>query len=105
MESQMKSNSSKTLTPRMPEGLDLEISHHPLTMKSVVNLIVAMERLKSSSRSESLMSTEFRDENLLNIMMDTIMEGEYKHPWSFISDLNEGFVFFFLFMFLSYMVK
>lgn len=79
MESQMKSNSSKILTPTMPEGLDLEISHHPLTMKSVVNLIVAMEKLKSSSRSESLMSTEFRDENLLNIMMDTIMEGEYKH--------------------------
>lgn len=78
MESQMKSNKSKMLKSKMPEGLNLEISHHPLTMKSVVNLIIALDRLKgsSSSSSESLLSTEFRDENLLNIMMDTIVEGK-----------------------------
>lgn len=72
----MKSNDSKMLKSKMPEGLDLEISNHPLTMKSVVNLIIALDRLKGSSSSESLLSTEFRDENLLNIMMDSVMEGK-----------------------------
>lgn len=78
MESQMKSNDSKMLKSKMPEGLDLEISHHPLTMKSVVNLIIALDRLKGSSSSESLLSTEFRDENLLNIMMDSVVEGKFR---------------------------
>lgn len=57
----------------MPHGLDLEITHHPLTMKRVVNLIIATERMKGS-QSEHLMGTEFRDENLLNIMLDSIVE-------------------------------
>lgn len=77
MESEMNPNSSRVLRSKMPEGVDLEISHHPLTLKSVVNLVVALERLKGSSgRSETLLSTEFRDENLLSMMMDTIVEGK-----------------------------
>lgn len=60
----------------MPKGLDLEISHHPLTMRRVVNLVIAMERLKAST-SESVLSTEFRDENLLNIMLDSFVEGNH----------------------------
>lgn len=84
MESQMKSNSSKMLRSKMPEGVDLEISHHPLTLKSVVNLVVALERLRGSSgRSEPLLSTEFRDENLLSMMMDTIVEGKCRQLWRF----------------------
>lgn len=72
MESQMKPKMS-----HLPEGLELEISNHPLTMKSVANLIIALDRLKgSSSSSASLLSTEFRDENLLNIMFDSIVEGK-----------------------------
>lgn len=74
MESEMKSNVSKMWSSKMPEGLDLEISHHPVTMKSIVNLIIAMERLKGG-RSELLLSTEFRDENLLSIMLESIVEG------------------------------
>ncbi|XP_041793891.1 interleukin-1 beta-like [Chelmon rostratus] len=73
MESEMKSNVSEMWSPKMPKGLELEITHHPMTMKRVVNLIIAMERLKDS-RSESLLSTEFRDESLLNIMLDSIVE-------------------------------
>lgn len=60
----------------MPQGLDLEITHHPLTMKRVVNLIIATERMKGS-QSEHLLGTEFRDENLLNIMLDSIVEGNH----------------------------
>lgn len=74
MESEMKSNVSSMWSSKMPEGLDLQISNHPVTLKSVVNLIIAMERLKSST-SESPLSTDFSDENLINIMLDNIVEG------------------------------
>ncbi|XP_056131520.1 interleukin-1 beta-like [Lampris incognitus] len=68
---------SERWTSRMPQGLDLEISQHPLTMKSVVNLIIAMERLKDTTKSESPMSSEFRDEDLLNIMLESAVEEEF----------------------------
>lgn len=96
MESQMTSNNSKMLKSKMPEGLGLEISHHPLTMKSVVNLIIALDRLKgssSSSSSETLLSTEFRDENLLNIMMDTVVEGKCR------GTCNKGWIIAIVFFF------
>lgn len=78
MESEMKCNVSEMQSPKMPKGLDLEITHHPLTMRRVVNLIVAMERLKGT-RSESVLSTEFKDEQLLNIMMESIVEGNHTY--------------------------
>ncbi|KAM9857790.1 interleukin-1 beta-like [Aulostomus maculatus] len=73
MESKMKWNMSEKWSSKMPNGLSLEVSHHPLTMRSVVNLIIAMERLKGS-QAESVLSTEFRDEHLLNIMLEDIVE-------------------------------
>nr|BAM66989.1 interleukin 1 beta [Paralichthys olivaceus] len=73
MESKMECNVSQMWSAKMPQGLNLEISHHPMTMRSVVNLIIAMERLKGS-HSESVLSTSFTDENLLNIMMENIVE-------------------------------
>ncbi|XP_071383747.1 interleukin-1 beta-like [Centroberyx affinis] len=66
-------HTSETWSSKMPEGLALEISHHPLTMKRVANLIIAMERLKGGW-SESLLSSEFRDENLLSIMLESAVE-------------------------------
>ncbi|XP_053181449.1 interleukin-1 beta-like [Scomber japonicus] len=77
MESAMRCNASEMWSEmwstKMPKGLDLEISHHPLTMKRVANLIIAMERLKDNV-SESVLSTEFRDEHLLDIMFESIVE-------------------------------
>nr|AIC33818.1 interleukin-1 [Lutjanus sanguineus] len=73
MESEMTCNVSEMWSSKMPEGLDIEVTQHPLTMKSVVNLIIAMERLKGST-SESHRGTEFRDENLLSIMLESIVE-------------------------------
>ncbi|XP_047446906.1 interleukin-1 beta-like [Mugil cephalus] len=73
MESEMTCNMSDMWSPQMPKGLDLEISHHPLKMKHVVNLIIAMERLQAMA-SESVVGTDFRDENLLNIMLESIVE-------------------------------
>ncbi|XP_054630529.1 interleukin-1 beta isoform X2 [Dunckerocampus dactyliophorus] len=57
----------------LPAGLHLEISRHPLTLRRVVNLVVAMERLKGN-RARTALSTEFTEENLLNIMMEDIVE-------------------------------
>nr|AAV65041.1 interleukin-1 beta [Siniperca chuatsi] len=71
MESEMKCNMSEMWSLKMPKGLDLEITHHPLTMRSVVNLVIAMERLKGSG---SVRSTKCTDENLLNFMMESIVE-------------------------------
>lgn len=62
----------------MPNGFDLEIVHHPLTLKRVANIIVCLERLKSR-RSESVLSTEFRDENLLSFIFESIVEGNHTH--------------------------
>nr|AGO58287.1 interleukin 1 beta [Thunnus thynnus thynnus] len=73
MESEMRCNVSEMWSHKITKGLDLEISHHPLTMKRVANLIIAVEKIKASM-SESVMSTEFRDENLLNILLDSILE-------------------------------
>ncbi|XP_029960732.1 interleukin-1 beta-like [Salarias fasciatus] len=59
--------------PKMPEGLDLEVSHHPLTMKHVASLVIAMQRLKGHG-PESVLSTDFRDEHLLSIMLESLVE-------------------------------
>lgn len=72
MESEMTCSASEM----WPKGLSFEISHHPKKMKSVVNLVIALERLKARSL-ETALGTEFRDENLLSIMLESIVEGDY----------------------------
>ncbi|XP_061623105.1 interleukin-1 beta [Phyllopteryx taeniolatus] len=61
------------MSPKLPAGLDLELCHHPLTMRKVVNLVVAMERLKGS-RTEMALRNKFSGESFLNIMIDDIVE-------------------------------
>ncbi|XP_034026706.1 interleukin-1 beta-like [Thalassophryne amazonica] len=58
---------------KMPQGLGLQISHHPLTMKQVASLIIAVERLKVG-QPETVLSSEFRDEHLLDLMIDHFIE-------------------------------
>ncbi|TMS03291.1 Interleukin-1 beta [Larimichthys crocea] len=74
MESEMKCNVTEMWSHKMPMGLDLEVTHHPRTMKHVVNLIIAIERLKSSSSELLLSASEFRDENLLSFVLENIVE-------------------------------
>ena len=57
----------------MPHGVGLEISHHPLSMRRVANLIIALERLRDHQRT---MSPGFRDEDLLSLMLESVVEGE-----------------------------
>uniref|UniRef100_A0A8C6PJS0 Interleukin-1 n=1 Tax=Nothobranchius furzeri TaxID=105023 RepID=A0A8C6PJS0_NOTFU len=58
---------------KMPQGLGLEISHQPHSMRHVANLIIAIERLKAGT-SEDVLSTDFRDENLLSVVLESIVE-------------------------------
>ncbi|XP_061783654.1 interleukin-1 beta [Nerophis lumbriciformis] len=58
---------------KLPAGLGLEVSRHPLTMRHVVNLVVAMERLKGKS-CQTALGTEFSEENFLSIMMEDVVE-------------------------------
>lgn len=69
----MTCRTSHMWSPKMPKGLNLEISHHSLTMRHVVNLIIAIERLKNGA-TESILCTDFTDENLLSIMLESIVE-------------------------------
>ncbi|XP_017283247.1 interleukin-1 beta [Kryptolebias marmoratus] len=64
---------SEMWTQKMPKGMGLEIFHHPTSMRHVANLIIAMERLRAGV-SERVLSTDFRDENLLSIMLESIVE-------------------------------
>lgn len=74
-----KMESQKKWTHKVAEGVDMEISHQPPKMRSVVNLIIAMERMKGMS--ETLLSSEFSDEQLLNVMLESIVEGDFpKQP-------------------------
>uniref|UniRef100_A0A1A7WAA5 Interleukin-1 n=1 Tax=Iconisemion striatum TaxID=60296 RepID=A0A1A7WAA5_9TELE len=66
-------NMSRMWSKKMPQGLGLEISHQPHSMRHVANLIIAIERLKNRS-SEEVLSNDFRDENLLSILLESIVE-------------------------------
>lgn len=76
MESEM-CNLSEMWSKKMPKGLGLEISHKPPSMRHVANLIIAIERLKAGMQ-EIVLSTDFRDENLLNIMLESFIEGIHR---------------------------
>uniref|UniRef100_A0AAZ3QL27 Interleukin-1 n=1 Tax=Oncorhynchus tshawytscha TaxID=74940 RepID=A0AAZ3QL27_ONCTS len=56
---------------KLPQGLDVEISHHPITLRCVANLIIAMERL-NGGKGFAL----GRDESLLNFLLESALESE-----------------------------
>lgn len=55
----------------MPQGMGLEITHHPLTMKHVVNLVI--DCLKHNE-SQNFLSSEFRDSDLLNFLIESAVD-------------------------------
>ncbi|CAL9708064.1 unnamed protein product [Knipowitschia caucasica] len=71
MESEMMCNAS-----HLPSPVTLEISHHPLTMRRMVNLVIAMERIKSSV-AQSFLSPDFRDQDFLSIMLESLVEERF----------------------------
>ncbi|XP_041760124.1 interleukin-1 beta-like [Coregonus clupeaformis] len=69
----MKNTSdSVAWSSKLPHGLDVEISHHPRTLRCVVNLIIAMERINGGKAVT--LGTEFRDEDLFNFLLESAME-------------------------------
>ncbi|XP_024274044.1 interleukin-1 beta [Oncorhynchus tshawytscha] len=69
----IKNTSESTAwSSKLPQGLDLEVSHHPITMRHIANLIIAMERLKGGEGVT--MGTEFKDKDLLNFLLESAVE-------------------------------
>ncbi|XP_066506513.1 uncharacterized protein [Hoplias malabaricus] len=53
------------------EGLRIEISEHPHSMRKVANIIVALQRLQ---KFQKVQSTEFTEKELFNIIMENVIE-------------------------------
>ncbi|XP_064792763.1 interleukin-1 beta-like [Oncorhynchus masou masou] len=69
----MKNTSASVAwSSKLPQGLDVEISHHPITLRCVANLIIAMERLNGGKGFT--LGTKFREENLLNFLLESAVE-------------------------------
>lgn len=60
----------------MHKGVKVEMGTHPHSMKQVVNIIVALQRMKHKQ------STEFGDDELLNIIMENVIE---EHHVNFVN--------------------
>ncbi|KAL0979018.1 hypothetical protein UPYG_G00179400 [Umbra pygmaea] len=63
---------SKPWSPRLPNGMRLEVTHHPFNLRKVVNLIIATEKFKGAQKLN--MGTEFRDEDLVNFLLEAFEE-------------------------------
>ncbi|XP_010867214.2 interleukin-1 beta isoform X2 [Esox lucius] len=59
-------------SPRISEGIHLEVTKHPFTMRRMANLIIATERFKGSQKCS--IGTEFRDQDLLNVLLEALDE-------------------------------
>ncbi|XP_041914741.1 interleukin-1 beta-like isoform X1 [Alosa sapidissima] len=57
-------------------GIDIEVVDEPHNMRQVVNLVIALHRLK---KTQKLQGTEFSDEELCNIFFENVVE-EYVTP-------------------------
>uniref|UniRef100_A0AAZ3S516 Interleukin-1 n=1 Tax=Oncorhynchus tshawytscha TaxID=74940 RepID=A0AAZ3S516_ONCTS len=62
-------SASVAWSSKLPQGLDVEISHHPITLRCVANLIIVMERL-NGGKGFAL----GRDESLLNFLLESAVE-------------------------------
>ncbi|XP_067083794.1 interleukin-1 beta-like [Osmerus mordax] len=83
----MTTSESHTWSSKMPHGVGLEISHHPLSMRRVANLIIALERLRDHQRT---MSPGFRDEDLLSLMLESVVEEKMVHHTEEADQCEEG---------------
>lgn len=54
------------------EGLRIEVTKEPLSMRQVANVVIALQRLKLT---QNIQSTEFTDQELFNVFIDNVIEG------------------------------
>ncbi|XP_063067181.1 interleukin-1 beta [Engraulis encrasicolus] len=57
-------------------GIHLEVSEEPHSLRQVVNLVIALQRMKTKQQAQS---TEFTDDELCSILLDNLVE-EYVTP-------------------------
>ncbi|XP_058267192.1 interleukin-1 beta-like [Hemibagrus wyckioides] len=55
----------------MHNGIRIEVTKEPLSMRSVANIVIALKRLK---HTQHVQSTEFTDQDLFNIFMENVIE-------------------------------
>lgn len=58
----------------MNKGIKLELSPHPHSMRRVVNIIIAVERLK---HIKEMSSGKFCEDALLSLFLENVIEGTF----------------------------
>ncbi|KAF4082151.1 hypothetical protein AMELA_G00148380 [Ameiurus melas] len=53
------------------KGLRIEVTKEPLSMRSVANVVIALQRLKLT---QNIQSTEFTDQELFNVFIENVIE-------------------------------
>nr|CAE51868.1 interleukin-1 beta [Ictalurus punctatus] len=53
------------------EGLRIEVTKEPLSMRQVANVVIALQRLKLT---QNIQSTEFTDQELFNVFIENVIE-------------------------------
>uniref|UniRef100_A0AAZ3QLN1 Interleukin-1 n=1 Tax=Oncorhynchus tshawytscha TaxID=74940 RepID=A0AAZ3QLN1_ONCTS len=76
---------SNSWSSKLPQGLDVEISHHPITLRCVANLIIVMERL-NGGKGFAL----GRDESLLNFLLESAVEAQTERASSRAAFSSKG---------------
>ncbi|XP_077457290.1 interleukin-1 beta [Stigmatopora argus] len=65
----MATEKRRHVSPELSAGLGLELSHHPVTMRQLVTLVVSMERSKRAP-TQTAMENKIGAESFLNIVDD-----------------------------------
>uniref|UniRef100_A0A3B1IM88 Interleukin-1 n=1 Tax=Astyanax mexicanus TaxID=7994 RepID=A0A3B1IM88_ASTMX len=61
--------------------LRIEISQHPHSMRKVANIVIGLQRLQKFRHAEKVSrSTEFTEHELLNIILESVVEGDCDSP-------------------------
>lgn len=68
-------------------GVAIEVCEQAHDMRQVVNLIIALNRIK---KWQKVQSTEFTDDELHNILFENLVEGNYQFWLRFQKMLNSG---------------
>lgn len=72
----MDSDVSQSGRCDLHKGIRIEVTKEPRSMRSVANIVIALQRLKHTQRVQS---TEFTDQDLFNIFLENVIEGVFQY--------------------------
>ena len=70
------------------KGIRIEVTKEPFSMRSVANVIIALQRMKHTQRVQS---TEFTDQDLFTIFMENVIEGVVQNISSYCTCIYSYF--------------